>query len=68
MLSEVNTNLPMHMIIRGNHVPQSIIQQITTPSRINLSHEARDLAIISHRADKYTTKEIKMKLLASYNG
>ncbi|CAG8721455.1 7392_t:CDS:2, partial [Racocetra persica] len=68
ILSEVNTNLPMRMIIRGNHVLQSIIQQITTPSQINLSHEVCDLAIISHQANKRTTKEIKMKLLASYNG
>ncbi|CAG8806088.1 11774_t:CDS:2, partial [Racocetra persica] len=46
MLSEVDTDLPMHMIIS----------------------EARDLAILNRRANKNTTKEVKMKLLAPHNG
>ncbi|CAG8797418.1 24336_t:CDS:2, partial [Racocetra persica] len=55
MLSEVETEFSMHMTIKGNHVPQNIIKEATALSRINLT-------------DKRTTKEIKMKLLASHNG
>ncbi|RIB22371.1 hypothetical protein C2G38_2174116 [Gigaspora rosea] len=43
MLSEVDTEYPVRLIIEGNHVPQNVIQEITIPSRINLSQEARDL-------------------------
>ncbi|RIB13427.1 hypothetical protein C2G38_2325832 [Gigaspora rosea] len=68
MLSEVESEFPMHMTIKGNHVPQNIIREATALSRINLSREVRDLAITSHRADKRITKEIKMKLLAPHNG
>ncbi|RIB24776.1 hypothetical protein C2G38_2241811 [Gigaspora rosea] len=67
MLSEVDTEYPVRLIIEGNHVPQNVIQEITIPSRINLSWEARDLVITIHRADKRTPKEIKMKLLLPYN-
>ncbi|CAG8805079.1 14114_t:CDS:2, partial [Racocetra persica] len=62
-----DTDLSMHMIISGNHVPQNIIHERAI-SRINLSREACDLAILNHRANKNTTKEVKMKLLASHNG
>ncbi|CAG8791208.1 5163_t:CDS:1, partial [Cetraspora pellucida] len=37
MLSEVDTDFPVHMIIKGNHVQQNIIQEKTVSSRINLS-------------------------------
>ncbi|CAG8832027.1 25738_t:CDS:1, partial [Gigaspora rosea] len=47
MLSEVDTEYPVRLIIEGNHVPQNVIQEITIPSRINLSQEARDLVITS---------------------
>ncbi|CAG8589171.1 4523_t:CDS:2, partial [Scutellospora calospora] len=67
ILSEVDTDLPMHMIISGNHISQNIIQERAISSWINLSQEARDLAILNYQANKYTTKEIKMKLLASHN-
>ncbi|KAF0427253.1 gephyrin: PROVISIONAL [Gigaspora margarita] len=68
MLSEVESEFPMHMTIKGNHVLQNIIREATALSQINLSREVRDLAITSHRADNRTTKEIKMKLLATHNG
>lgn len=68
MLSDVGTDLPVHMQISGAHVPPNVVHETTGPLRINLSREARDLAIISHRADKRTTKEVKMKLLAQHNG
>ncbi|CAG8694776.1 2596_t:CDS:2, partial [Gigaspora rosea] len=68
MLFEVDTEYPARLIIESNHVPQNVIQEITIPSRINLSREARDLVITSRRADKRTIKEIKMKLLLPYNG
>ncbi|CAG8737285.1 21789_t:CDS:2 [Gigaspora margarita] len=55
ILSEIDTEFP------------NIIRETTVLSRINLNREAQDLAIKSHRADKHTTKEIKMKLLAPYN-
>ncbi|KAF0495988.1 proteophosphoglycan ppg4 [Gigaspora margarita] len=67
MLSEIDTEFPVCMTIKGIHVPQNIIQETTALSRINLNRETRDLAIKSHQADKHTTKEIKMKLLAAYN-
>ncbi|CAG8580117.1 20698_t:CDS:10, partial [Racocetra persica] len=47
----------------GDYILDSIEDEIQVES----DRKARDLAIISHRADKRTTKEIKMKLLASYN-
>ncbi|CAG8838262.1 35277_t:CDS:2, partial [Gigaspora margarita] len=67
MLSEIDTEFPVCMTIKGIHVLQNIIRETTALSRINLNREAQDLAIKSHRADKRTTKEIKMKLLAPYN-
>ncbi|RIB06403.1 hypothetical protein C2G38_2046819 [Gigaspora rosea] len=66
-VSEIDTEFPVCMTIKGSHVLQNIIQETNALSRINLNREARDLAIKSHRADKCTTKEIKMKLLAPYN-
>ncbi|CAG8829722.1 21731_t:CDS:2 [Cetraspora pellucida] len=48
----IDTDFSVHMIIKGNHVPQNIIQEKTVPSRINLSREVQDLAITSRRADK----------------
>ncbi|CAG8839480.1 1888_t:CDS:2, partial [Gigaspora margarita] len=67
ILSEVDTDYPVCLIIEGNYVPQNVIQKITILSQINLSQEARDLVITSRRADKCTAKEIKMKLLLPYN-
>ncbi|CAG8608448.1 21562_t:CDS:1, partial [Racocetra persica] len=55
------------MSIKGNHISPNIIRETTVLSRINSSREACDLAITNHRADKQTTKEIKMKLLAPHN-
>ncbi|CAG8763265.1 5653_t:CDS:2 [Cetraspora pellucida] len=66
MLSEVDTDLPMRMIISGNYILQNIIHERAI-SRINLSQEACDLAILNRRANKNTTKEVKMKLLAPHN-
>ncbi|RIB11093.1 hypothetical protein C2G38_2262485 [Gigaspora rosea] len=68
MLTEVDSDHPVRMIIKGNHVPQNIIQQTTALSQINLSREAQDLVIKSRRANKRTPKEIKSKLLALHNG
>ncbi|KAF0438404.1 proteophosphoglycan ppg4 [Gigaspora margarita] len=39
MLSEVDTDYPVRLIIEGNHVLQNVIQEITIPSQINLSRE-----------------------------
>ncbi|CAG8828883.1 28504_t:CDS:1, partial [Racocetra persica] len=68
MLSEVEMEFSICMSIKGNHIPPNIIRKTTALSQINLSREARDLAITNHRADKQTTKEIKIKLLTPYNG
>ncbi|CAG8831067.1 14848_t:CDS:2, partial [Cetraspora pellucida] len=40
IISEVDTDFPVHMIIKGNHVPQNIIQEKTVLSRINLNTNA----------------------------
>ena len=68
MLSDVSSELPVRMTIKGSHVPSNVAQEAAQPSRLNLSREARDLAIMSRRADRNTTKEVKMKLLAPHNG
>ncbi|CAG8783678.1 4946_t:CDS:2, partial [Gigaspora rosea] len=67
MLSEIDTEFPVCMTIKGSHVPKNIIRKTTALSQINLNREARDLAIKSHRANKRMTKKIKMKLFAPYN-
>ncbi|CAG8779588.1 30490_t:CDS:1, partial [Racocetra persica] len=68
ILSEVEIEFSIRMFIKGNHILPNIIRETTALSRINLSKEAHDLAITNHRADKQTTKEIKMKLLVPHNG
>ncbi|CAG8636492.1 16425_t:CDS:2 [Cetraspora pellucida] len=67
MLSEVETEFSVRMTIKGNYILLNIIRETFALSRINLNREAHDLAITSHRADKRTMKEIKMKLLAPHN-
>lgn len=67
MLSEVNTDYLVHLTIKDNYILQNIIQEMSVSSRINLSQKAHNLVITSHQANKYTPKEIKVKLLAPYN-
>ncbi|CAG8827144.1 19328_t:CDS:2, partial [Cetraspora pellucida] len=51
MLSEVDTDFPVHMIIKGNHVLQNIIQEKTVLSRINLSREQKGVVLYYQQPD-----------------
>ncbi|CAG8818405.1 30453_t:CDS:2 [Gigaspora margarita] len=48
MLSEVESEFPVRMTIKDNHILPNIFQDTTALSRINLSQEVHDLAITSH--------------------
>jgi hypothetical protein len=61
-LSWLNSETPS---IQGNHNPTQNISKI---SRINLTYSIRDSIAISRRADHRTTKGIKAKILAPFNG
>ncbi|CAG8795424.1 38182_t:CDS:2, partial [Gigaspora margarita] len=51
------------------HIPTNVsIQHESAVTHINLSRNIRDQVILSRRADGCTTKEIKLKLLAPFNG
>ncbi|CAB4415594.1 unnamed protein product [Rhizophagus irregularis] len=68
-LSWLKSDKPLRIKITGTHLPPNVLNSYT-PSifKINLTRETRDKIILSRRSDRKTTKEIKMKLLAPYNG
>ncbi|CAG8683545.1 22058_t:CDS:2, partial [Racocetra persica] len=53
----------------GQHIPTNYpIQHELVITRLNLSRNVRDQVILSRRVDGCTAKEIKLKLLAPFNG
>ena len=68
-LSQVNTSYPLKIKILNTHLPSNVLITHTPQiNRLNLTRQIRDNIIINRRADHKTTKNIKAKMLAQYNG
>lgn len=69
-LSWLKTSKPLRIKIIGSHLPANALNAHTSNnvSKLNLTREIRDKIILSRRTDYKIAKEIKMKLLAPYNG
>jgi len=68
-LSMVAERFPVQLCIEGQHIPTNIpIQHEGAITRLNLRRSIRDQVILSRRADGCTAKEVKLKLLAPFNG
>ncbi|CAG8766783.1 13402_t:CDS:2, partial [Gigaspora rosea] len=69
MLSMVAEQFPIQLYIQGQHIPTNVFtQHESAVTHLNLSRNIRDQVILSRRADGCTMKEIKLKLLAPFNG
>ncbi|CAG8836308.1 12110_t:CDS:1, partial [Gigaspora margarita] len=69
MLSRVAERLLIQLYVEGQHIPMNIsIQHKSTITCLNLSRNIRDQVILNRHANKSTAKEIKLKLLAPFNG
>ncbi|CAG8507221.1 8491_t:CDS:2 [Scutellospora calospora] len=69
MLNMVRERFPIKLYIESQHIPTNIfIQHESAVTCLNLSRTIRDQVILSRRADGHTAKEIKLKLLAPFNG
>src|SRR4051794_4562523 len=64
----LNSKTSLHISIQENHHPTQYVNNTKKISRINLTYAVRDSIVISRRADHRTTKGIKAKILAPYNG
>ncbi|PKC54138.1 hypothetical protein RhiirA1_507803 [Rhizophagus irregularis] len=68
-LSWLKTSKPLRIKIIGSHLPANALNtHIPNSSKLNLTREIRDKIILNRRSDYKTVKEIKMTLLAPYNG
>ncbi len=68
-LSQLNSLYPLKIKISNTHLPSNVI--VTHNPQINqlsLTRQTRDNIILNRRADHKTTKNIKAKMLAPYNG
>jgi len=67
--SWLKTSKPLCIKIIGSHLPANALNShIPNSSKLNLTREIRDKIILNRRSDYKTVKEIKMTLLAPYNG
>jgi len=67
-LSWLNSETPLQISIQGKHNPSQYVNNARKISRINLTYAIRDSIAVSRRADHRTTKGIKAKILAPFNG
>ncbi|CAG8584267.1 8710_t:CDS:1, partial [Scutellospora calospora] len=69
MLSIVAKRFPIQLYVESQHIPTNIlIQHEVAITYLNLRKSVRDQIILSQRADRYTAKEVNLKLLALFNG
>ena len=68
-LSQLNSLYPLKIKILNTHLPSNVLITHTPQiNRLSLTRQVRDNIIINRRADHKTTKNIKAKMLAPYNG
>ena len=68
-LSQINDLRPLKIKILNTHLPSNILVTHTPQiNRLNLTRQVRDNIILNRRADHKSTKNIKAKMLAPYNG
>ena len=68
-LSQLNSSHPLKIKILNTHLPSNVLMTHTPQiNRLNLTRQVRDNIILNRRADHRTTKSIKAKMLAPYNG
>ncbi|CAG8755589.1 28779_t:CDS:2 [Racocetra persica] len=68
MLSDIEELFPVQLFVKGIHGSQHMpVVSQSKVSRINLSLQARDHAIMAYRAHHSSGVEIVLKLLAPYN-
>lgn len=68
-LSQLNSAYPLKIKILNSHLPSNVLTTHTPQiNRLSLTRQVRDNIIINRRADHKTTKNIKAKMLAPYNG
>ncbi|UZO21775.1 uncharacterized protein OCT59_014160 [Rhizophagus irregularis] len=68
-LSKIDRPCPLKIKVLNSHLPSNV-RTTHTPqiNRLSLTRQVRDNIIINRRADHKTTKNIKAKMLAPYNG
>jgi len=68
-LSQLNSLNPLKIKISKTHLPTNVLTTHNPQiNRLSLTRQVRDNIILNRRADHKTTKNIKAKLLAPYNG
>src|SRR6266542_2663474 len=68
-LSQFNSSHPLKIKILNTHLSSNVLMTHTSQiNRLNLTQQVHDNIILNCRADYRTTKSIKAKMLASYNG
>ncbi|CAB5217590.1 unnamed protein product [Rhizophagus irregularis] len=68
-LSQINNSNPLKIKVLNSHLSSNILMTHTPQiDRLSLTRQVRDNIIINRRADHKTTKNIKAKMLAPYNG
>ncbi|GBC42759.1 hypothetical protein GLOIN_2v1777145 [Rhizophagus irregularis DAOM 181602=DAOM 197198] len=68
-LSKIDRPCPLKIKVLNSHLPSNVLTTHTPQiNRLSLTRQVRDNIIINRRADHKTTKNIKAKMLASYNG
>src|SRR5262249_23178177 len=64
MLTSMNTPYPVHVQVVGNHLPStSIVPFQPIHTRINLSREIRDAAILGREADRTTAVGLRRMMV-----
>src|SRR5438128_11730122 len=68
MRSDVDLQSPVHIFIKGRHIPENMLgNHQPSIARINLSHKTRDLVLASRRGASASKTGVIMRMLAQYN-